>query len=56
MSTSKSAPARFVIVVPREDGSYEAFCIACHWQRNRKTREAATRSGGHHECPRRSDA
>lgn len=52
MTTRPSAPARFCVVVPREDGSFEAFCIACHWLRERKTKAQAERAAARHECPR----
>lgn len=46
-------PIRMCVVVQLEDGQWQGYCIACHWQpRASKTKPAAERKASRHTCPR----
>jgi hypothetical protein len=49
-------PIRMCVVVPREDGRHQAFCIACHWTgRPMATQAAAERQARRHSCRKKGD-
>jgi len=49
-------PVRMCIVVPLDDGTYEAYCIACHWQgRPKPSRRSAESQARRHTCRKRGD-
>lgn len=55
MVVGRPIPVRMCVAVPMEDGSYQAFCIACKWLRPAKTKAAAERKALRHSCPRPRD-
>lgn len=50
----KELPTRMCVVVPMEDGTYQPYCIACHWQPRKtlRSKTAAEAKARQHCCPR----
>lgn len=56
MNASQQLPVRMCIVVPLDDGTYEPYCIACHWSgRPKRTRRMAENQARHHTCRKKGD-
>lgn len=50
-------PVRMCVVVPLENGTYEAYCIACGWHGvPKKAERSAENLARHHTCRRRGES
>lgn len=48
---SNVMPVRMCVVVPLDNGNWQAYCIACKWEPNdQRSKAAAERQARRHTC------
>lgn len=53
---SNVMPVRMCVVVPLDNGNWQAYCIACKWEPNdQRSKAAAERQARRHTCRKKGD-